>query len=132
MILRKIYEVLLECRDLLKLIQGDANAEMLTIDLISRNPKLQPLVATHNAPTEGAPTKRAKRQERNAVPLCSLQQKFGIDCKELKKILNAHGIRYSTAIFRAAGYKGHGQTAIKKEKLQRVEELLNDYGYTKK
>ncbi len=108
MILRKILTVLLEMRDLLKLIEGNTSAAMLTIDLISRNPKLQPLVATHNAPAESAPVQKAsvkpyKVRSRKGKPsefgfatITDLARHFKMSANELKEFCNANDIKYGT------------------------------------
>lgn len=125
--LKNIYTVLLEIRDLLKLAQGDANAMMLTIDLISRNPKLQPLVTSHNARAEGAP----QSTKYEFVTIQTIQRKYGIDVNALKYILTKMGIEFGTHFFKETGRKGHVMCMIRRKDLPRVEEALKKKGYPK-
>ena len=128
MILRKILTVLLEMRDLLKLIEGNTSAAMLTIDLISRNPKLQPLVVSHNARAEGD----KKRSKKSFISLQTIQRQYGVTVSDLKHILNKKDIEFGTHLFKEGGFRGHVQSMFRTADLPRVQKALEKEGYTRK
>lgn len=119
---------LLEIRDILRQIEGHTGAEMLTIDLISRNPKLQPLVVSHNSRAEGTKI----RSKKDFIALQTIQRHYGIEAKKLKQILGIKGIEFGTHFFKEGGFKGHAQSMFRASDLLRVQKALEKAGFDKK
>lgn len=126
--LRLLRNDLLEIRDILRQIEGHTGAEMLTIDLISRNPKLQPLVVSHNSRAEGTKT----RSKKDFIALQTIQRHYGIEAKKLKQILGIKGIEFGTHFFKEGGFKGHAQSMFRASDLLRVQKALEKAGFDKK
>lgn len=125
--IRGLRNDLLEIRDLLRQVEGNTSAEMLTIDLISRNPKLQPLVESHNAKAEGV----KRRSKTDFISLQTIQRHWDVECDELKGLLFKNNIEYGTQFFKDGGFKGHVQSMIRTSDLSRVEKILKKPGHSK-
>lgn len=125
--IRSLHNDLLEIRDILRQVEGNTGASMLTIDLISRNPKLQPMVTSHNSPAEGA----KKRSRKDFIALQRIQRQYGVDTKKLKQILSVKGIEFGTHFFKEGGFKGHVQSMVQASDLLRIQKALEKAGYKK-
>lgn len=142
MIIRKIYHTLTailavqeEIRDVLRLHQSQAEATMLTVDALSRNPQFfaQYALADKKADTESTDTKnRGRRRNKPFIALQTICRQYGITDRDLKSILVKNGIKYGTEFFKKAGYKGHVQSMIQEKDYGKVKTALESEDYVSK
>lgn len=136
MIFKKFYLLLLEIRDILKQIEGNTSAEMLTVDLISRNPRLQPLVASHNAPAEssheGSNPLTPRKSKKKGSPsnlgytfISGLAKRYEIPTGILKDLLTLNSVPYSTKI--PGKRKIYKNSLVSHEYLNTIDRIVKDY-----